>query len=155
MVVSAGSPVTAADVNLAQQCLVGPSTLGTTDMTATSGTTEKTTGTDTITVPVVTGRVYRISYVFNYVGSVSGDGFLIRIKAGSTSGTQLTYFLADVTLTTAVLTRVGWVEWTASTSGNQTFSTTVQRATGTGTCTGRGAASQPRTLSVEWLGQYA
>jgi hypothetical protein len=124
-------------------------TLGVADVTATVGTTEKTI--DAITISGVIGKTYTVRYVFHYTAATgtAGDGYLVRIRQGGLAGVQLTYALADIVMAAGnVHTRVVEVEWVAAVTGTQTFTTTVQRATGAGTCTMKGAASQPRKLSV-------
>lgn len=153
---SPGSPVTASEVNLALQHNAGPSTLGTTDFTATSGTTEKTL--DTITVPVVAGRKYRVRYVFAWQADTLNARYFVRIKEGTTTaGAQLA--VVNMILLTPVNTLVPGIpveaEWTAPTTGNQSFVATIQQNSGSGTATVRGASSQPRILSVSWLGANA
>lgn len=150
MTVNGGDNIAAGDVNIAQNRRIGTTT-AVTDLTATSGTTEKVL--DTITVSVVSGRTYRISYICHYIGSVAADGYRIFLREGlTTAGTQLTYFSADCPIITMILSRTGWVDWTASATGSQSFAACAARATGTGTLTARGAASQPRILSVDWNG---
>jgi hypothetical protein len=152
-----GTPIPAADVNLAQQRNVGPSTIGTTDQTAAAYLADS--QVDTITVPVVNGRVYRIAYVFHYTASgtsAAGNAWTVKLKAGTASGTQLTYASAIFSANPALIhTQTVWVEWTASSSGNQQFTATAVRSSGSNLVQFKGATSQPRILSVEWLGQYA
>jgi len=124
-------------------------TLGTADLSATSGTTEKTV--DATTVSVVSGKTYSVRYLFHYTGTVSADAFLMRIRQGGLAGVQLSYAMADVTITAGgALTGYVEVDWVASTTGSQTFTTTVQRAAGSGTLTVKGAVSQPRKLEVRF-----
>lgn len=156
---SSGDTVASSDVNLAQQRNAGPSTLGTADQTASTYATAA--AIESITVPVVSGRKYRISYVCHALGSsitVGGSfGWQIRIHEGTISGTQLTYAtmsLGDVNAGVLKTVTV-WTEWTAPTTGNQTFTTAAFRSTGAGTLQIKGATSQPRILSVEWLGANA
>lgn len=154
--VSPATPVNAADVNLALMNNVGPSTLGTADFTATSGTTEKLL--DTVTVNVVSGRKYRVGYVFAWQCDTLNDRYFVRIREGSVlGGSQLA--VVNMILLTPINVLVPGIpteaEWTASATGSQSFCATIQRGTGSGTATVRGASSQQRILSVKWLGQYA
>lgn len=125
-------------------------TQGIADLTATSGTTEK--SVDAVTVSVVAGNTYTIRYLFHYTGTVLNDTFLMRIRQGGLAGVQLTYSMADVTATSGgALTRYAEVDWVAASTGSQTFTTTIQRAgLATGTATVKGAASQPRKLEVRF-----
>ncbi len=148
---SPGSPVTAAEVNLALQHNAGPSTLGTTDVTAQTYASE--TVVDSVTVPVVAGRKYRIAYVWHAQASTTTNLLYVRIRETNASGAQLTYVQHQVP--TTIDTRTTWVEWTASSTGNQTFVATAFRQSGSTNSQFRGATSQPRALSVSWLGANA
>lgn len=150
-----GTPIPAADVNLAQQRNAGPSTQGVTDIAAAGYATDA--QLDTITVPVVNGRIYRIMYIFHFGQgtAAAGNAWTVKIRAGNASGTQLSYASALIVATTAIDTRCVWAEWTASSSGNQQFTTTAVRSSGANTIVFKGATSQPRILSVEWLGANA
>jgi hypothetical protein len=126
-------------------------TLGTADLTATSSTTEKTV--DAVTISAVAGVTYSVRYTFHYTAATGavGDGYLMRIRQGGLAGVQLTYAMADITMAAGnVLTRVVETDWVASVTGTQTFTTTIQRQAGTGTCTVKGAVSQPRKLEVRF-----
>lgn len=126
-------------------------TLGTADLTATSGTTEKTI--DAVTISAVAGKTYSVRYTFHYayVTGAVGDAYYVRIRQGGLAGVQLTYAMADITITAGgTLTRYVEVDWTATVTGTQTFTTTVQRAGTGGTVALRGAVSQPRKLEVRF-----
>lgn len=153
---SPGSPVTAAEVNLALQGNVGPSTLGTSDFTATSSTTEKVL--DTITVNVVSGRKYQVRYVWAGQCDTLNDRYFVRLREGTTtSGSQIG--VVNHIFLTPINTLVPGIpveaEWTAGSTGSQSFCATIQRNSGSGTATVRGATSQQRILSVKWLGANA
>lgn len=147
MTVFAGDPVLAADVNEALNRRVG-NFEGTSDLTATSGTTEKVL--DTLTVTLKGSRRYLISGYMPAVGSVTSDRFLIRIRAGTTiAGSQLTYARHNVPLLNSVDTSSPQCDFVPPSDGSYSFCTTAQRDNGTGTYTAKGAASQPRYLRVD------
>lgn len=116
------------------------------DEAPSSGTTELVV--DSLTVGVVAGRTYRVTWVINWTGSVANDRFLMRTRA---AGAQLTYDTADVKSTPAIVQDVIVSEYVAGSTTNVTFTGTVQRVVGTGTLTARGAASQARILSVDYV----
>lgn len=117
------------------------------DDTATSGTTEKTI--ESVTLAVVNGYTYRLTWVVNWLGSTAGDKFLMRIRV---AGGQMTYNTAEVvTAATVVYQTHVSTDWTATSTGNVTFTGTATRNSGTGTLTPKGATSQPRILSVDYL----
>jgi hypothetical protein len=154
--VASGENLTSYDVNLALQHNAGPSTLGTTDFTATSSTTEKVL--DTITVTVSAGHKYQVRYVWAYQCDTLNDRYFVRIREGlTTAGTQIAV-VNQVHLTpinTLVPGLPTEAEWTASVTGSQSFCATIARNSGAGTATVRGFTSQQRILSVKWLGPYA
>jgi hypothetical protein len=133
-------------------------TLGTADVSATSGTTEKTL--DAVTISAVAGKTYSVRYTFHYTAAtvtsggttnMTNDGYLVRIRQGGLAGVQLTYAAADIVMAAGnVHTRYVEVDWVASVTGTQTFTTTIQRSTGSGTCIVKGAVSQPRKLEARF-----
>ncbi len=148
---SPGTPIPAADVNLAQQRNVAASLVGVTDLTAATYASESVV--ESQAFPVIAGRKYRVSYVWHAQASSTTNLVYVRIRENNTTGAQLTYVQHQVP--TTIDTKVTWVEWTAGVSGNQTFAITAQRLSGSTNTQFRGASSQPRILSVERLGQYA
>ncbi len=121
----------------------------TSNASATSGTTELTV--DTLIIPAVNGYRYRFEWNFSWQGSVLNDTFLARIRvAGSqvgylplttryTSGNQQTErdFIA--------------VEFVATSTASLTITSTLQRNSGSGTCTAIGATSNVRLLTADYL----
>lgn len=151
--VASGDTVASADVNLAQQRNAGPSTLGVADIAANNFTAEAII--ETITVPVVSGRKYRVSYMFNVLASGSGNTLYVRLRETNVSGVQINYVQHQPAVTPIIDSRSFYTEWTAASTGNQTFVATVIRNSGAATSTFKGSAGQPRILSVEWLGANA
>jgi hypothetical protein len=142
-VVAAGGRIYASDINRR----IGTTT-ATTNGSATSSTTESVV--DTITVSVVAGRRYRIKSVFPHNHSVANDRFFVLIREGTTTaGTQLTYDTTYGHTTGQTDTVRPEVDWTASSTGSQSFCVTARRTVGTGTLTPVGSATQPRSLTVE------
>lgn len=155
---SPGTPIPAADVALAQQRNAGPSTIGTSDLTAQSYSSEA--ALDTVTVPVVSGRKYKVSYLFHYTPSgttAAGNAWTVRIREGTISGSQLVYASAIARGQNAGIVDTGYVEveYTATSTGNQQFTTTAARSSGANNIQFKGATGQARKLSVEWLGANA
>jgi hypothetical protein len=147
MTVFAGDPVLAADINEALNRRVGTFE-GTSDLTATSGTTEKLC--DVVTATLKGGRKYCVSVYFPGNGTVAADRFLIRLRLGSTTaGTQVSY----ARYTVAALGNNDQVafsyDYTPAADGSVSFCTTATRDAGTGTLTPKGAASQPRYIRIE------
>lgn len=141
----AGDPIYASDINLRKG-----TTEGTSDIAATSYSTEAVL--DTVTVSVVSGKRYQIRAFVPYTGTVAADAFLVRIRAGTTTaGTQLVYDTAEIHTISRVYDLVIIAEWTASSTGSQSFVTTANRSAGTGNLTVKGASSDIRLLSVDLI----
>lgn len=122
-------------------------TTGTSAMAATSGTTEL--AGDQVTKTLVAGERYRIKWILAWGGTVNGDIFQIKIRLGSgIAGTQLQ--LQSVPIGSQFATIIE-TEYTAPSSGPQTFTGTVQRNSGTGTMTVAGSSTIPRFLSCELI----
>lgn len=120
------------------------------DATATSGTTESVY--ETVTVNVVAGATYHIKSYFPYTGSVAADQFFIRLREDTTTaGTQIQFATAVIQATSTTFVETPEADWTASATGSKSFCVTVQRKSGTGTCTPKGATSNPRFLSVDYV----
>lgn len=147
MTVFAGDPVLAADINEALNRRIGTFT-GISDLTATSGTTEKVC--DTLTVTLKAGRTYRISVFFPGNSSVAADRFLVRLRQGTTTaGTQLSYARYGPTATGNNDQVYLDYDYVPPSDGSYSFCTTAARDSGTGTLTPKGAASQPRYIRVD------
>jgi hypothetical protein len=146
MTVFAGDPIAASDVNLATDRRVGTLT-GDTDKAAASYASE--TVLETVTIAAVSGRRYRIKYVWHCVATTTTNLLYVRLREGSTTaGSQLTYKQHQVP--TNIDTASLEVDWTASATGSQTFAVTAFRQTGSTNSTFRGAPSQPRSLTVDY-----
>ncbi len=140
---AAGDPIYASDVNTR----VG-TTEGTSDIAATSYSTEGVL--DTVTISAVSGKRYKIQYFTPYQGSVAADRFLVRIRTGTTiAGVQLTYDTAEIHATGGVYDLIIIAEWTASATASQSFCATANRTAGSGNLTVKGASSQTRLLTVD------
>lgn len=125
-------------------------TEGQSDLTATSGTTES--AYDTVTVDVIEGARYHVKCYFPYFCSVAGDRFLVRLREGSgITGSQITYASAYASDNTGVFVVTPESDWVADFTGQQTFVVTAQRGAGTGTLTPKGATSQIRLLTVDFV----
>lgn len=147
MTVYAGDPVLASDINDALNRRVGTFE-GITDLTATSGTTEKLC--DSVTATLKAGRRYTIRAFFPGNASVAADRFLLRIRVGNaTSGLQLTYGRTGAVTTGNNDQLTIQTDYVPAADGSFTCCTTVQRDSGTGTWTPKGAGTQPRYLTID------
>jgi hypothetical protein len=127
--------------------------IGTTTRTSdSSGFTTTETLIDTVTVSVVSGRTYRVTWHSSLSSTVAGDDVLARIREDSgTSGTQLSYVQVDSTSTSNRWPADVETEFTASSTGSKTFSGTMQRTAGSGTITVKSAATSPTYLYVDYI----
>lgn len=144
MTAFAGDIISASDVNRR----VG-TTPATTDSSATSGTTEL--SVDQVTANLTLGRKYVVTWDMNWLGTVAADVFSLRIREGSgTGGAQLDLTSVKVQAATIPTEQaIVMVDYTASATGSQTFTASLQRISGTGTVTAKGSVTQPRTLKVD------
>jgi hypothetical protein len=149
MTVFAGDPIAAADINIATDRRVGTTT-GDTDKAAAAYTTE--TVIDQVTIAAVSGRRYRVKYLWHVVATTTTNLLYVRLREGwvsaGTPGSQLNYSQHQVP--TNIDTRQLEVDWTAPSTGSFTFTATGFRQTGSTNSTFRGAPSQPRSLTVEY-----
>lgn len=120
------------------------------DYTATTINTVETI-VDQVAVSAVVGRTYRVRYMYPFQGTVAADRFIVRLRVGAGTAAltdqQLTYSKAVVTGAADVFTEYVEVDWVATVT-NPVFHATYVRSTGTGNITPRGAATQPRSLTV-------
>ena len=148
MTVFAGDPILAADMNRAQQRVIGTPSVATSDATASSSTSN--TLIDSITVPVEEGRRYKLSTTISFSAVTADNAFFLLLLEDSTSGTQLTFGTFYANVANGASTVNLWVYWTAPTTGNKTFVSAQRRSGGTATNgQAKGSGGQPRTLTLE------
>lgn len=149
MTVFAGDPIAAADINLATDRRVGTLT-GDTDKTAAAYTTE--TVVDQVTISAVSGRRYRVRYLWHVVATTTTNLLYVRIREGWASsaspGSQLVYSQHQVP--TNIESNIIEADWTAPSTGSFTFTATAFRQSGSTNSTFRGAPSQARSLTVDY-----
>lgn len=148
MTVNGGDVIFAADINRATNRRIGTTTR-TSDTSASSGTTEL--QVDTVTGTTVTGRRYRIRWQPLYTGTVLADRFFFIIREGSgLLGTQLAFTTLIVDASgTPTESLILECDYTATSSGSQTWTVSIRRNSGTGTMTVKGSATGPSSLIVD------
>lgn len=127
--------------------------IGTTIATADTGTFTAETVIDSVTVALITGKVYRVRWVASMQSDVAGDTVNARIREDNLTGTQLVVRREHSSVASAGSgpdTSVE-AEYTAVATGDKTFVSTGARSTGTGNITCEGAAATPRLLYVDFL----
>lgn len=148
MVVFAGDPVLAADMNRAQQRVIGTPSIATSDASASSSTSN--TLIDSITVPVEEGRRYKLSAFVPFTAVDANNAFFVLLLEDSTSGNQLVYETFYAPVAAGGYPVKLWVYFTASTTGNKTFVLCQRRSGGTASNgQARGSGGQPRTVTLE------
>lgn len=105
---------------------------------------------DTITVPVVEGRRYKIVWRPAFFSTVANDHVRGAIREDNVAGTAL--YVQNIT--TPIVSQAFMMDleafYTAVTTGDKTFVGTGDRITGSGgTITGQAASSNPTLLYVE------
>ena len=112
---------------------------------ATITTTEATT--ITLVAAVESGKTYQLSAYARISSSVAGDVVTTRIRESSTAGAQLQGGQVECsTNSTTGYSNSLYTEWTAASTGNQTFVFTVVRGGGTGNIIHRAASTAPGFL---------
>lgn len=145
-----GDPILAADMNRAINKNIAE-TQSLSDASATSGTTEA--SIDQVAGDLVAGRKYKIRWVLYYVAATStgASSYLARIRSGAgTGGAQLGYTRLDTAASSNTRTSSTIVEvpFTASATGSQTFTGSIQRDSGSDNVIAKGATASPRMLTI-------
>lgn len=112
-------------------------------------TTTETTGLS-VTAALVEGRTYGVTVSANWSSTADGDVMFLRIWAGSTSGTQLHSSRLVLEQGAGPRSHV-YVEWEATSTGNQTFIVTGERESGSGTLHMDAAGTIPGYLFVDYI----
>jgi hypothetical protein len=141
-----GDLVTADALNASGFRRVGTTT-ATSNASTTSGTTEL--AVDQVTATLVSGSTYRLKWYFKWTATVANDRFALRVRDGSGIGGTERESLVFNTLTGNVFTEMLERDYTAGSSGSQTWTGTVARISGTGTVTPDGNGTGVRSFTVE------
>lgn len=147
MSVAAGAIIRAGDINRVLDRRVG-----TNFVTANSAAFTAITVVNTLVVNLVAGRTYGLSFSCRLSSSVANDACLVRIKPNGTGGTDLNVTQTNIPTTSAS----GWDtelygEFTASSTGSQTFVSTCERSIGTGNIIIRASATGPAILLCDYI----
>lgn len=117
--------------------------------TSSSGTfTTTETVVDTVTAPLITGKLYEVLWTTNAQSSVANDVVLARIREDALAGTQIMDGRVDASAANVNFLVALRVIYTAVATGNKTFVGTFVRSSGTGNVLRYAAATSPSTLSV-------
>jgi hypothetical protein len=128
----------------------------TSDMSATSGTTEKdifTTAPDAVTLDA--GRAVKLTLsIRSITASVANDIYSVRIKEGATQLMEQNFrgIAAAVGSDGMTLTVTLDASYNPPSAGSHSYKATIVRAAGTGTATIQGAAGRPIQFTVEDVG---
>jgi hypothetical protein len=123
----------------------------TVNTTATSGFAAATeTVTDTLTVPLETGKLYELLWTGNYSNTTADATLLWRIREDSLSGTQIGSGRTIWNSTNTVSASVLRTYYTAVADGNKTF--VVSGSGSAGTTIRTGAANGPSIFSCTLIG---
>lgn len=127
-------------------------TTGDTDLTA--ATYASVAAVENVVAALVAGRTYRVRYVFNMSFANAGDRATVRLRdaSGSAGGAQISYITVFTPAAGVVVPGIVECDYLASATGNKTFQVTCERGgLAASTLQFRGAASQPRSLTVEYV----
>jgi hypothetical protein len=120
--------------------------------TSDSSSTEITTMTLS-NVPLVEGRIYKVVHVAKYEGATAGNGADVRLYAGTVaSGSLIGATVVHIGSTSGVGFPC-YIEshYTATATGNQTFSVGMSREYGTGTVNMHAATNNIALLYVDYV----
>lgn len=125
--------------------------LGTTKRTTNSSSFSSETVINTVEVDVVSGATYRVRWAGDVASSVAADVARVRIREDDASGTliQLGHVYLPTTARDYSFTVEG--EFTAATTGTQTFAATCERVVGTGSLACNANANEPQYLYVDYI----
>lgn len=115
------------------------------------GATSTETQTDSLTVNLVSGRLYEVTWTGNYTSTVADDTMLWRIREDSSSGTQICGGRTTWNSTSQHAAPFLRTHYLASATAAKTFVVTGQRS-GSGSITRNGAASGPSVLQCVVIG---
>ncbi|MEU8371227.1 hypothetical protein [Micromonospora tulbaghiae] len=109
---------------------------------------------DSVTVPLVSGRTYRVRWNVAWAGTLAGDTVFTRLRENNVSGTQLNIIRSEIVATGGAGTR--WpatieADYTAVATGNKTFVGTGIRVTGSGNINAHAGADFPITMTVDYV----
>lgn len=105
---------------------------------------------DTITVPVVAGRRYRLTWDGEFQSSVAGDLVRAQIHDGAlTTDTVIQLRQVQCPIINQAFPVIMRCFFTASVTGNETFVATAARLTGTGNITAIANSQSPTLFEVE------
>jgi hypothetical protein len=107
---------------------------------------------DSVTAPLVSGRTYRIRHVAKFSTDSADTLVVSRIREDSVTGTALSNHQTNMGTTSAFgFTLINEVEFTATATGNKTFSATGNRNGGSGNITAEATATAPTYLYVDYI----
>jgi hypothetical protein len=107
------------------------------------------TQTDTITVPMVDGRRYKIVWDGGYQSSVAADLVRAQLHEDSTSGTVIQLRQTAAPIINQLFPVIMQAFYTAVATGNKTFVAAARRLSGTGNITAIANANSPTLFYVE------
>lgn len=134
---------------------VGSYRVGKNTRTADSGTfTTVEAAIDSVTVPLVSGRTYRVRWNVAWAGTLAGDTVFTRLRENNVSGTQLNIIRSEIVATGGAGTR--WpatieADYTAVATGNKTFVGTGIRTSGSGNINAHAGSYFPITMTVDYV----
>ncbi|AXH89396.1 hypothetical protein AB0N38_26170 [Micromonospora aurantiaca] len=109
---------------------------------------------DSVTVPLVSGRTYRVRWNVAWAGTLAGDTVFTRLRENNVTGTQLNIIRSEIVATGGAGTR--WpatieADYTAVATGNKTFVGTGIRTSGSGNINAHAGTDFPITMTVDYV----
>lgn len=118
-----------------------------------AGFTTTDTLTDSVTAPLVTGRLYLVRAYILLRSTVAADTVVSRIREDGLTGTQLLSLRTTISATGSATNHLCLLEayYTAVATADKTFCSTSIRGSGSGTITAVAGVSDPAFISVEYV----
>jgi uncharacterized protein (DUF3084 family) len=103
-----------------------------------------------VTVPLISGRTYRVRFTGGWNSTVLADTITVRLREDTASGTQVDSDTINTPLVSSLRGGKVSVEgrYTATATANKTFVVTGQREAGTGNCRLAASTLRPAILEV-------
>lgn len=127
-----------------------------TEITTSDSATFTTTETEvmTVTAPVVSGRTYAVWFIARWGSDTTGDRVLARLREDDANGTLLGIGQVEIGDFTSALgfgPIVIYAEYTATATGDKTFSGTGDLNAGSGPCWMDAVSGAPAFMFVDYI----
>jgi Tfp pilus assembly major pilin PilA len=117
-----------------------------------SNVTTTETTVQSVTASLISGEVYKITWLMRVDTSVNGDDAGVRIREDNSTGTEIQGTTRDVTSASLAEDVILIAFYTAAATASKTFVGTIVRTAGTGNLILQASSVRPTHLTVELTG---